>query len=234
MKTTPKPRLFAALLALMALVGPAAVAAQDANAKIVRSDAGHRIGQADAPVSLIEFMSYTCPHCGQFAVAADKTLALAYVGTGRLKVEYRPMVRDPVDLTVTMLVGCVQPRRFAAAHATFMERQGGWLVAAQRTPAAQRALWADAFRSAERRRSIASSLDLYPMVEPLGLSRVAADKCLTDQAKANALVAAADANRAQFGVAGTPSFALDGILLAGTHDWTSLQPQIDVRLSPSR
>lgn len=234
MTMTPGPRLLAALLAVTALAGTTAAAGQDANAKVVRSDAGHRIGQLEAPVSLIEFMSYTCPHCGQFAVAADKTLALAYIGTGRLNVEYRPMVRDPVDLTVTMLVGCVKPGRFATAHATFMERQAGWLVAAQRTPAAQRALWADAYRSAERRRSIASSLELYPMVEPLGLSRIAADKCLTNQAKADALVAAADANRVQFGVAGTPSFALDGILLAGTHDWNTLQPQIDVRLQPSQ
>ena len=35
---------------------------------------------------------------------------------------------------------------------------------------------------------------------------------------------------AEFGVRGTPSFALNGILLAGTHDWATLRPQIDVRL----
>jgi protein-disulfide isomerase len=228
-----KHRLSASLFALAVLAaGPAA--AQDWNLTVSQSATGHRIGKADAPVALIEFMSYTCPHCGQFAVAADGALTRYYVGPGRLSIEYRPMVRDPVDLTVSMLVSCVQPKRFAAAHAAFMERHDGWLVAAQRTPAAQRAVWADAYRSAERRRSIASALELYPMVEPLGLSRVAADRCLANQAKANAMIAAADANRTEFGVTGTPSFALDGILLAGTHDWDSLRPQIDVRLSPPR
>ena len=227
-----KVRISASLFALMAAAISAASVAQDWNLTVSQSEAGHRIGRADAEVSLIEFMSYTCPHCGQFAGIADRALALGYVGPGRVSVEYRPMVRDPVDLTVSMLVSCVQPKRFAAAHAAFMEGQEGWLVAAQRTPGAQRAVWADAYRSAERRRSIASALELYPMVERLSLSRIAADRCLSNQAKADALVTAADANRAQFGVTGTPSFALDGILLAGTHDWESLRPQIDVRLNP--
>lgn len=227
-----KRRLSISLFALAAAVAAAPAAAQDWNLEVSQSATGHRIGKADAPVALIEFMSYTCPHCGQFAVAADGALARFYVGPGQVSIEYRPMVRDPVDLTVSMLVACVQPERFAAAHAAFMQRHDGWLVAAQRAPAAQRAVWADGYQSAERRRSIARALELYPIVEPLGLSLVEADRCLANQAKANAMVAAADANRTDFGVTGTPSFALGGILLAGTHDWDNLRPQIDVRLSP--
>lgn len=229
-----KHRFTASVLALATAAVAAPVVAQNWNLTVSASDAGHRVGKADAPVALIEFMSYTCRHCGLFAVDAGRSLARFYVGPGRVNVEYRPMVRDPLDLTVSMLVACVQPRRFAAAHYTFMTRQDDWLAAAQRVPAAQRAVWADAYRSGERRRSIASTLQLHAMVEPLGLSRVAADRCLSNQAKADAMVAAADANRTQFGVSGTPSFALDGILLAATHDWESLYPQIDARLSPAR
>lgn len=226
----PLRRMLAPLAALIAMGTAATATAQDWNLTVVRTDAGYRIGKADAPVSLIAFLSYTCPACGRFAQEADGTLALGYMGPGKVALEHRPMVRDPVDLTVTMLVDCVGTRRFAAAHSSFMERQSGWLKRATSVPQAQRALWTDATRSAERRRSIASTLELYPMVERFGVTRVKADRCLADQKLADTLVAGAQANRAQFGVSGTPSFALDGVLLTGTHDWAMLKPQIDARL----
>lgn len=208
-----------------------ALSAQLASVGAARTEAGHVVGDPDAPVQLIEFMSYTCPHCGHFAKQADNALRLGYAGAGKVSVEYRPMIHDPADLVVTMLVDCAGPKRFTAAHAAFMERQDGWLARYARTPAMQRQVWTDAPRSAERRRSIASSLELYPMVEPLGLARIRADRCLADQARADALLAAAEASRAEFGVRGTPSFALNGVLLAGTHDWATLRPQLDVRLN---
>lgn len=231
-KSRPFRRLLAALAALSAFGSAATIAAQDWNLTVTRTEAGHRMGNPDAPLSLIAFLSYTCPSCGQFAKAADGALALGYVGPGRVTLENRPMVRDPVDLTVAMLVDCVGPKRHAAAHATFMERQSGWLSRATAVPQAQRALWSDAGQSAERRRSIASTLELYPMVERFDIDRIKADRCLADQKKADALLAAADGNRAQFGVRGTPSFAIDGVLLEGVHSWAALQPLIDARLRP--
>ncbi|WP_228244337.1 thioredoxin domain-containing protein [Porphyrobacter sp. GA68] len=223
--------MLAAVAALTIGIGGAAWA-QSTDTKATRTEAGHLIGRSEAPVRLVEFMSYTCPHCGEFARQADNALHLVYAASGKVSVEYRPMIHDGADLTVTMLVDCAGAERFAAAHATFMARQEGWLGRYARTPAMQRQAWSDAPRSAERRRSIASSLDLYPLVEPLGLSRIAADRCLSDQARADKLVAAADQSRADFGVRGTPSFALDGVLLAATHDWNTLRPQIDARLNP--
>lgn len=227
--TTP---LFA-LAALGAGGATVAVAAQDWNLTVTRTDGGVRIGRADAPVKLTAFLSYTCPACGAFSEQADGTLALSYVGPGRVALEQRAMVRDPVDLTATMLVACIDPRRYAAAHATFMERQSTWLARAQSIPAAQRGAWDEAYTSATPRRAIAAALDFYPMVERFGLNRVRADNCLANQAQADALVAGAQTNRSRYGVSGTPSFAIDGVLLAGTHDWALLQPQLDARLAPA-
>lgn len=232
-KTRPLRRLLTALAALSALGTAATIAAQDWNLTVTQTDAGYRIGKPNAPVSLIAFLSYTCPSCGRFAQAADGALALGYVGPGQVTLENRPMVRDPVDLTVTMLVDCVDARRHAAAHATFMERQSGWLARATAVPQAQRALWGDAGQSAERRRSIASTLDFYPMVERFGIDRTGTNRCLSNQKNADALLAAANANRTRFGVRGTPSFAIDGVLLEGVHDWSSLRPLIDARLRPA-
>ncbi len=222
-----------AALAAFALSAPVAASAQDWATTAVPTDGGFRIGNPDAPVRLTSFLSYTCPACGAFSREAEGTLALVYVGGGHLQVEHRSMVRDPVDLTVTMLVRCTPPRRMAAAHAMFLERQAGWLARAQSVPQAQQAVWTDAFTSAERRRSIASTLGLHAMVERFGVNRIAADRCLSDNREAAALVRAAEGNRNRFGVTSTPSFAIDGTPLAGTHDWAMLQPQLDARIAAS-
>ena len=62
-----------------------------------------------------------------------------------------------------------------------------------------------------------------------GYDRIAVDRCLADQAMAK-LLADQTAEAARLGVEGTPSFLLNGDLLAGTHDWSSLQLQLQARM----
>ena len=65
----------------------------------VTADGAHRIGNPEAKVKLIEFVSYTCPHCAEFTREADDRIKLAYITPGHLNLEVRHLIRDPVDLT---------------------------------------------------------------------------------------------------------------------------------------
>ena len=62
-----------------------------------------------------------------------------------------------------------------------------------------------------------------------GYERPVIDRCLADEAKAQKL-AAGTGEAQEAGVMGTPSFMLDGTLLAGTHNWAALYPQIRARM----
>lgn len=60
-----------------------------------------------------------------------------------------------------------------------------------------------------------------------GYDQLAVDKCLADENFARQLAEQSEASAQEFGVEGTPSFVLNGTLLAGTHNWDVLKPQID-------
>jgi protein-disulfide isomerase len=82
------PLLRATLLLLAALALPAtanAAAPPRANwmaLSVVTPEGGHRLGNPDAAIKLVEWVSYTCPHCATFQKAADTPLRMSYVNSG--------------------------------------------------------------------------------------------------------------------------------------------------------
>ncbi|MCK9543989.1 MAG: DsbA family protein [Novosphingobium sp.] len=225
----------AAMATLLAVAGtaalPGAVHAAHPNwlTTIAVTESGsHVLGNPDAGVKVTEWVSYTCSHCAHFQRASEAPLRLAYVQPGKVSVEVRHLVRDPVDLTVAMLANCGDPKKFFANHHLFLQTQDTWLKAASRAGAAQQQRWANG-PMAGRFRAIASDLGLFAIMERRGYTRADADRCLTDEAMTRRLVAERQAAGEQ-GVQGTPSFLLNGALLDDTHDWPGLEAAIKARL----
>ncbi len=197
---------------------------------VERTDRGHRIGKPEAEAQLIEFISYTCGHCASFAREGDPTLELAAIGPGHVNVEVRPVIRNGLDLVVTMLAQCGDPEGFKDRHRLFMYSQDDWLAKAINAPKTQQAIWARG--DATARMNAAQALDLDDMLAQRGLTTPQINACLTDDAAAKALLANGRADATDFGITGTPSFALDGELLANVHDWPGLSEALQVRFRP--
>jgi protein-disulfide isomerase len=53
------------------------------------------LGQTSAPVEIIEYASYTCPHCRDFWKQDFPRLKAAYIDTGKVKYIYRDFPTDP-------------------------------------------------------------------------------------------------------------------------------------------
>ncbi|MCX7864973.1 MAG: DsbA family protein, partial [Novosphingobium sp.] len=87
----------------------------------------HVLGNPQAKIRLTEYVSYTCGHCGTFHAEADAALKLVYVQPGKISLEIRHVVRDPVDLAVAMLTNCGKPSGFFQRHNDFMANQSKWL-----------------------------------------------------------------------------------------------------------
>lgn len=219
-------------LAVAALFSLAAARpAGDWNARIAVTPAGsHIIGNPAAALKLVEYISYTCSHCAHFDRTAGDPLRLFYVTPGTLSIEVRHLVRDPIDLTVAMLTNCGPPGKFSQNHTAFLRRQESWLARANGAGAAQQARWSTGDGLA-RRRAIADDFGFYPIMLARGYDRPTVDRCLGDEATARRL---AEQTRAAvaLGVQGTPSFALNDELLAGTHDWPALQVHLKARMTP--
>ena len=223
---------FAALLSLGASPpkpASAKLARGDWNATIEMSpDGSHLIGNPQAPIKLTEYVSYTCPHCAHFEVEGEGAMRLAWVAPGKLRIEVRHIMRDPVDATVAQLTNCGPPQKFFGNHAAFMRSQTKWLSSMNTASDAQRARWVNG-DLASRRRAIASDFHLYDVMEQRGYGRPMLDRCLADDALAKRL-ALQTAEAAQRGVNSTPSFAINDLVLAGTHDWHLLEPQLRARM----
>lgn len=186
------------------------------------------LGNPAAKVKLTTWVSYTCSHCANFELEADAGLKVKYIRSGKVSVEVRHFVRDPIDLTVAMLTNCGPKDKFPLNHSAFMRSQSVWLGTLARSSKAQQSRWMTGEVPA-RARAIASDFKFYEIMATRGYDRVSVDRCLADVGMAQRLAAGTEA-ATKLGVDHTPSFAIDGALLYGTDGWGLLQPQIEARM----
>ena len=198
------------------------------SATISDSGRAYVIGNPDASVTLTEFVSYTCSHCATFTKQGEAPLQIAYIGTGKLKLEVRSFVRNPIDTVVTMIAQCGPKDKFFRNHAFFMTSQDKWLGTFSKPTQAQMQRWTNP-NGAIARKAIAEDAGFYPMMETRGYSRTEIDQCLNDNDRAAMLKANTVADAAEFNITGTPSFAIDGEKLDNVHDWQALEPKLNAK-----
>ena len=201
-------------------------APQDWNQTEANTGKGHRVGNPEAPVQLIEFVSYTCPHCAHYAEVSEGALRLGYVGEGKAAVEVRHVIRNPVDLAAALTTECGPEDKFFDRHRAMFLAYDEWIAKAQAATPAQQTRWRSG-TIGQQMQAIANDLDFYQIMEPQGVGTAQLDRCLTDAARAEAIRDASQANSAEFAVPGTPSFVINGALLPDVYSWEALQPLIE-------
>jgi protein-disulfide isomerase len=188
----------------------------------------HVLGNPAAKVKLAEYVSYTCPHCAHFNEASEGPLKVAYVAEGKVSVEVRHLVRDPIDLAAALLANCGDQSGFFARHDALMRSQEQWLDKVFKASPAQRQAWSTG-PVPQRLRGIAATAGFYELMARYEYSRPAVDRCLADEAMTQRLMGQTKAAIAD-GVQGTPSFAINGKLEDSVHDWDGLRALLDGKL----
>lgn len=195
---------FAAALALAAGLAIApATAQQQKGAAAVSADEiakpGPRgdivYGKADAPVTIVEYASMTCPYCATFHNTVLPALKQKYIDTGKAKIVFREFPLDNVAAAVSMLARCAPAEKAPEVISKFFETQEQWAFAK------------------------GSPLPgMLKIAEPLGFTKESFDKCLTDQKLLDDVVAVGERGRKSFGVSATPTFFINGRKLEGRAD----------------
>jgi protein-disulfide isomerase len=212
----------AAVSALLAVTAPAYAAGKNWLGTTAVTQGGHRMGNPAAKTKLMEFVSYTCPHCGHFFKEADGAIKLTLIRPGKASVEIRHLIRDPVDYAAVVLSECGDPKRFFARHDMFFAEQDTWLGKLRDTTRAQQERWY-AGTISQRLRAVAGDAGFYDMMETQGVSRVQADTCFNDAKKVQALFDQSKAAADKYGVNSTPSFVVNGKTV-DAHSWAELKP----------
>ena len=213
--------LAAALLAAAPLAMGATAKGRNWLTTTTVTAAGHRLGNPAAPTRLMEFVSYTCPHCGHFFKEADAAIKLTLVQPGKVSVEVRHIIHDPADYAAVILAECGDPKKFFGNHDMFFSQQDTWIGKLQKTTRAQQERWY-AGTIPERMRAVAGDAGFYPMMETRGYSRAQVDACFNDTKKVQALFDVSKAEADKYNVNSTPSFVVNGKTLDG-HSWDELQ-----------
>ena len=144
------------------------------------------LGKADAPITIVEYASLSCPHCAHFANAVLPKLKENWIDTGKAKLVLRDFPLDEPALRAEMLARCAPPERFYPLVETMFETQDKWVVGKD-------------WRAA-----------LEKLVRLAGIGKKEFDACLgnkaiEDQVAGSRLVAAQ-----QLGVNSTPTFFING------------------------
>ncbi len=192
---------------------------------VVETGTSHRLGNPDARVKLVEYVSYTCSYCADFAREGEGPLQLAYIAPGTVNVEIRHLIRDDIDLTAALLAHCGPARKFLQNHSAFMLGQDNWIEPLDRATASQKVRWERP--GAAGRRAIAADFGFYAIMERRGYGRAETDRCLNDEALANRLTEDSDRDWALPGIEGTPSFSINGEVLPDTTTWHGLSRRLD-------
>jgi protein-disulfide isomerase len=209
--------LFAlAVLPLLLAAGPA----RDWTASVSRTGAGAFVlGNPAARAKLVEYASYTCPHCAAFSAQSAPVLKGQMVRGGSTSFEFRHLIRDQVDLAAAVVARCTGSNRFFRTSETIFARQPQWLARAiqfQQGNAARLSI----YPPLAQLRALADGSGLADIGRGAGLSDAALNACFADQAEVDRIVAMT-ANARDVG--GTPTFFVNGKLVSGSN-WAALEP----------
>lgn len=182
---------------------------------------GYLVGNPNAAVKLIEYVSYTCPHCSHFEEQSDTTLRMTFIASGKGSIEYRSLMRNKIDVAVTLLATCGPITKFRGNHTAFLRGQDKWYHGPSQ---GEEQRWSsDDFATSMR--AIANDLKLYDFMTNRGYTRPEVDRCLMNRAAANKLAEQTKFAIDELKVPGTPSFIVNGALQEA-HDWDGLRPRL--------
>jgi protein-disulfide isomerase len=160
-------------------------------------------GSADAPVTVIEYASPTCPHCAAFSNDILPTFEETYVKPGHVKFILRPFVRNVLDAAVFMLADAAGETNYHNVISTYFKTQNTWGTS-------------DKPRDA-----------ILEIAKQLGFTQETFDAALTNQALFTGMQTLRDQALNDFGLAGTPTFYVNGKTLSGEKTLEQLAAEID-------
>ena len=150
------------------------------------------LGNADAPITVVEYASMTCGHCAHFHTTVFPTLKEKYVDTGKVRFIMREFPLDNLAAAASMLARCAGDGKTFPLISVLFAKQDDW-----------------AFVKGDPRP------ELLKFAKQAGFTQESFEKCLTDQKLLDDIAAIRSRAAETFGVNATPTFFVNGKKLNG-------------------
>ena len=202
----------ASALAIVAAIGgiellqgmrPAAAQGVASAELLVPPPLGDRsLGKDDAPVTIVEYASMTCPHCAQFHETTYPELKKRYIDTGKVRFIFREFPLDPLAAGASMLARCADKEQYFPLIETLFHQQRQWAVEKPIPP-------------------------LMALAKQAGFSEQKFNACLSDQKMLDAMQVEQKRASEKFGVTSTPTLFVNGRIQKGGMTIDDLAKVID-------
>ena len=163
----------------------------DAQAALQITKDDRILGNPEAPITIVEYASLTCPHCAHFANDVLPELKKEWIDTGKARLVLRDFPLDEPALRAAMIARCAPPERYYAFADTFFAAQEKWV------------------RSGDYREALARLAKLG------GMGQAEFDTCIKNTDLENKIVEGRLRATQELDVNSTPTFFVNGSKLAG-------------------
>ncbi|MCY0094194.1 DsbA family protein [Hoeflea ulvae] len=144
------------------------------------------LGEENAPVTVVEYMSMTCPHCAAFHEENFKPLKEKYIDSGKVRFILREFPFDPRAAAAIMLARCAPEAQFFPMVDVLFQQQRTWATATDGREA------------------------LLQIARLAGFTQESFEACLTNQKLLDDVNAVRTKAANEFGVQSTPTFIING------------------------
>lgn len=164
------------------------------------------VGDPDAPVTIYEYISLTCPHCASFHVHTWPSIKRDYVDTGKARFIIREVYFDRLGLWATMAARCGNEAGYHSMIDQFLSKQQVW-TRADDVPE-----------------------EIRKVARLNGVPEARLDECMGDRSYAEALVETFQAQSKEDAVESTPTFIINGERASGNMSAEAFGALIDAHL----
>jgi protein-disulfide isomerase len=150
------------------------------------------IGNANAPVTIVEYASMTCGHCASFHNKILPVLKEKYIDTGKVRLVFREFPLDERAALASMMARCAGGDRSLPLISMLFSKQDEWA---------------------------ASKTDFLPKIfklgQQVGMTKQTFDECRQNEKLIKDIIAVRDRANTSFGVNQTPTFFINGKKMEG-------------------
>jgi protein-disulfide isomerase len=161
------------------------------------------LGRKDAPVTLVQYASMTCPYCRQFQIETFPVLKREYIDTG--KVRYVLRAEFPIGKQsglATIALRCAPPDKYFALYDKLMRQQAAWVSQEVRPD------------------------PIFKVAQQVGMTRAQFDSCRENRGMIDALNGIKERGRT-LGIIGTPNFFVEGKLVKSVIGIKDIREMVD-------
>lgn len=186
--------------------------ASNSKADALLHDTDMVVGAEDAPVTVIEYASVTCPHCATFHETIFPAIKEKYVDTGKVKFAFREFPTPPQGLSYvgSVLARCAAEDGGSDAYFLII----GSLFKTQKTW-----IYGDDPR-----------LELVKIAAQAGMDEAAFDACMQRQDLVDLINENVEEGSDEFGVNSTPTFIVNGEKIPAVRSQEDLEEKLDAAL----